>query len=332
MTYDDPEEPMLGELDEMREASLTSGLRADQALMVRNLALRALAPSTLLAYRNCWTIASAFHQHHGLATMPMDPGSVALFAAHCHHEGYAPPTIRRFLSVIRQAHKYAKQPDPTRDITVKMVMKGAQRDYDGAPCRKEAVLIEHLERIVAAARCDPNRRRGLRDAALLLFGWACALRSDEIENALIECIEIAGDSLNFRIPHSKTDQAGNGQDVTIHRTGSPLCAVTMLERWLRLLPSNAGPLFRKVSKDGRIGSRPLSDSTIRRIVKDRMAEIGSDLDVSGHSLRVGWATAAFEERVPDFEIMRHMRHEFIETSLGYNRSKRHPNLTRMVGL
>jgi integrase len=335
MTYIAPEDDVLKELaqlDQLREASLVRGLRPQDATMVRSLALRALAPSTLLAYRNCWDIASAFHERHGLATMPMAPDSVAFFVAHCHYEGYAPKTLRRFLSVIRQAHRYARQPDPTSDIAVRMVMKGAENDYDGASFQKEAVLVEHLEGMIACARQDRNPRRGLRDAAFLLFSWACALRMDDSQHARVEHVRIAGDVLTLWIPKSKTDQAGRGAEIFVHRTGTPLCAVTMLERWMRQLPSPSGPLFRKVSKDGRVGGGAASDSTMRRIVKDRAAEAGFSLDVSGHSLRIGWATAAFEAGVSDFEIMKHLRHACIETSVGYNRSRRRPNLTRMVGL
>ena len=64
-----------------------------------------------------------------------------------------------------------------------------------------------------------------------------------------------------------------------------------------------GPLFRPVSKAGKMLESRLSASAVAVIVKHRAAQIGLDpARYSGHSLRAGFATSAAAAGLPVWKI------------------------------
>ncbi len=95
------------------------------------------------------------------------------------------------------------------------------------------------------------------------------------------------DGLRITIRRSKTDPAGAGQEIAIPR-GTHLRPVETLQAWLAAAAISAGPVFRPVSKGGRVGPNPLGDDGFVRALKRRAAAAGLDAAAfSGHSLRGG---------------------------------------------
>jgi integrase len=72
---------------------------------------------------------------------------------------------------------------------------------------------------------------------------------------------------------------------------------------LRVSRINGGPVFRPVSRYGRIGRGALSDKAVALVVKERAEAAGLDpARYAGHSLRAGFATSAAAAGVPSWKI------------------------------
>jgi integrase len=95
--------------------------------------------------------------------------------------------------------------------------------------------------------------KGLRDRALLLFGFAGAFRRSELV-----ALDLEESELGFKVTirHSKTGQEGAGQTIAIVR-GSVACPVAALKAWLEAAAIATGPVFRSVKKTDRTASSVL---------------------------------------------------------------------------
>jgi integrase len=231
--------------------------------------------------------------------IPADPTTVARYLA-AHAESLTTATLSRRSVAIRRAHVLAGLPDPTKTELVRLTIRGVRRQH-GRPQRRVAPLrLEHLTDIVSRLG---YATRDLRDRALLLVGFAGAFRRSELTAVDCRWIERRERGIVIKLPRSKTDQEGRGRDVAIPRIGGPICPVAALDSWLATSGIANGPLFRPVSKAGRVLGNPLSASTVATVVKQRVAQIGLDpARYSGHSLRAGFATSAAAAGLPVWKI------------------------------
>ena len=102
--------------------------------------------------------------------------------------------------------------------------------------------------------------------------------------------------LRIRIKASKTDPFRKGCFVHLGRGSFPLCAVQSLLAYLTLRGDRPGPLF--LFQDGRPLSRSLLTAWLRRILSS--ANIQGHF--SSHSFRIGAATVAARNGIPDHQI------------------------------
>jgi hypothetical protein len=87
------------------------------------------------------------------------------------------------------------------------------------------------------------------------------------------------------IRKSKTDQERVGATIAIAR-GSAACPVNAVHHWIAASRIESGPIFRPVSKKGRVLNRRLSDRAVADLVKAYARRAGLKAgDFSAHSLR-----------------------------------------------
>ena len=199
-------------------------------------------------------------------------------------------TLAGRLVAIRRAHALRGLPDPTKSELARLTLRGVRRCH-GRPQQRVAPLkVEHLSAIVSALG---SSTRDIRDRALLLVGFAGAFRRSELSAVNCNRIERTEQGIVLTLPRSKTDQEGSGRSVAIPRVGGPICPAAALDAWLEASGIVDGPLFRPVSKAGKVLESRLSASAVAIIIKQRAAQIGLDPEhYSGHSLRAGFATSA----------------------------------------
>ncbi len=265
-----------------------------------------------------WTHYAAWCAAHGFVPVPAAPATVGAYLASL-AETHAPATVRRRLSAIGKMHRFNDLPwnSAHRDIAGPL---GGLRRVHGRPARKAAALtLAMLRQLVAT--CDGSNR-GRRDRALLLIGFAGALRRSELVTLRVEDVALAASGLRVRVRRGKTDAAGEGAEIGLPRgRHAETCPARALEAWQAVAKRKAGPLFRRVSTAGRIGDTALHPDAVRRILARRVGMAGLAVDgfgrLSAHALRVGFITEAYDKGVRDEDIMRHTRHRDLRTMRGY---------------
>jgi integrase len=106
--------------------------------------------------------------------------------------------------------------------------------------------------MVAKADAD---LKGLRDRALLLFGFAGAFRRSELVALNIADLEFCDGGLRVTIQKSKTDQEGLGATIAITR-GSTACPVDTVRAWIKAAAITVGrfsALLREPERSVRAG-------------------------------------------------------------------------------
>lgn len=298
------------------------GPAAEAALATaRAYAHKAAAPATLRAYKADWQHYAAWCAATGLVPVPAEPTTVGAYLAGLAGT-HAPATIRRRLSAIGKMHRFNDLPWNPAHRDIQGPLRGVLREH-GRPARKAAALtLDALRALVAT--CDPGPR-GRRDRALLLIGFAAALRRSELVALRVEDVTpAAGGGLRLRIRRAKTDAAGEGAEVGLPRGKHPeTCPARAFEDWQAVAKRRAGPLFRRVGAGGRIGEAALNPDAVRRILARRVVMAGLPVEgierLSAHALRVGFITEAYQRGVRDEDIMRHTRHRDLRTMRGYVR-------------
>jgi integrase len=209
-------------------------------------------------------------------------------------------TLARRLAGIRAAHVAKEFPDPTKGELIRLTFRGIRRRF-GQPQRRVAALsTDDLRAIISSLG---QSTKDIRDAAVLLIGFAGAFRRSELVAIDREDVQIDEICAAVILRRSKTDQTGRGRTVSIPRVRGHLCPIGALEEWLRVSGIGGGPLFRPVAKSGRATERRISAEAVARILKKRTRAIGCDPNrYSGHSLRAGFATEAARLGVPKWLI------------------------------
>ena len=122
----------------------------------------------------------------------------------------------------------------------------------------------------------------------------------------------ASRGLLVTIRASKTDQERAGAVVAVPyaRAGNDLCAVRTLRAYLEAAGIHRGPVFRRLRRGDTLTDQRLSDQSVALIVKRRARTAGVPAaELSGHSLRAGYATAAAAAGVEERKIANVTRHK-----------------------
>ena len=250
---------------------------------VRSYLAAALADNTLLAYRS--------DLKHFIAwggVIPAAPESVANYLA-----GYATilscATLSRRVVAIGRAHTAQGLLSPAHSELVTATLQGIRR-IRGRPPRQVAPLL--MNDVVQLVR-GLTGLRGLRDKALLLIGFAGALRRSELVSLDVDDVQFVAEGALIRLRRSKTDQEGRGRVIAIPCTGGRDCPPCALRAWLHATHIVSGALFRGVNQYGQLLQQRLSAQSVALVIKGRAAAAGLDAArYSGHSLRAGFATNA----------------------------------------
>ena len=272
--------------------------------------------ATRRAYRSDFSQFVAWCARVGAASAPALAGTVAAYLAELADSGLKTSTIDRRVAAIRYAHRLAGHASPTDDYSVKAVLRGIRRKIGVAKGGKSPATVAIVAKMV---RKLPDTLAGKRNRALILLGFAAALRRSELCALRVEDLERTPEGAFLRIARSKTDQEGAGALIPVPR-GGKLGALEALDSWLQAGSIVAGPLFRPISRHGAILAPALTGQSVALIVK--RAALAARLDpklFAGHSLRSGFVTSALEAGSDLFKIMDVTRHREVATLRVYDR-------------
>ena len=119
----------------------------------------------------------AWCHRHSVEPLPATVDTVAAYLAALASSGLKAFTITRRCAGIRYMHRMAGLEPPTSSEAIKAVLAGIRRSVGTAAMRKAPATAETIRAIIGEM---PTDLRGLRDRALLLLGFAGALRRSEL--------------------------------------------------------------------------------------------------------------------------------------------------------
>jgi integrase len=259
--------------------------------------------------------------------LPASPETVASYLAAS--DSLAASTLRRRLAAIADAHQAIGHLDPTKHPLVRKVFRGIRRVHGARADAATPFDIDMLARIIAAL---PNDLIAIRDRALLLVGFFCALRRSELVALAVEDLERRPDGWIITIQRSKTDPYGHGHRVTLPAFRGPLCPTAALNRWLAVAAIAEGPVFRTVGPDHHIAST-LHAPQVGVILRNRAKEAGLEIQrLSAHSLRSGFAVSATRAGIAAAQIQAVTRHRTLGGLAPYVRTAGPPSTAQLLGL
>lgn len=285
--------------------------------LAREFARRSKAENTLRGYRSDWRDFCRWCEAHTLCPLPADAETVAAYIAECAGR-LKVGSIQRRLNAISEAHKVMGVESPTHTATVQNTMKGIRRSLCTAPVQKAPALTADVRAMLSAA---DSGIIGLRDRAIVLLGFAGAFRRSELVGLDVADCAFNRDGLTVTLRRSKTDQGGQGRKVGIPYSSNPdTCPVRVVQAWLEHSGITGGPLFRSITRHGRLRARRLSGIDVARIVKKLAARAGLDAaKYAGHSLRSGHATSAAINGASERSIMAQTGHRSVQMVRRYIR-------------
>lgn len=220
--------------------------------------------------------------------------------------GYAPATINQHLAALRRVLEESWN----LGLMSTDDWQRASRIKDDTGSRQPAGRNIHPDEIaamLAACAADTNRPLGIRDAALITFLEASGVRRAEAAAALIENYDARDRFVKI------TGKGDKERAVPVHKD-----AVPHIERWLALLGSRQGPMFRPVTKGGRIGAHAVSPMAIAWVVSQRRKEAGL-APLSTHDFRRTFIGNATDAGVDVVRVAKVVGHADVRTTMKYDR-------------
>jgi len=298
----------------------------------RDYATASRSTATWRAYRHDWQRFVIWCESVNQSPLPASATTICAFLATEADAGLAAATLGRRLAAIRVVHEGNQQTSNHDAPAVREVMRGIRNRQKDRPSPKKAPLIDS-DLALLVDTLDTTTLAGARDRALLLVGFAAALRRSELVGIDVEHLAFRPEGLTLTIPFSKTDQAGVGVEIAVPAIPlSRYCPVVALKAWLAESGLIEGAVFRRLRRGPCVGQDRLSSSTIAKLIKQCALDAGHK-NVSmfaGHSLRRGFITTAARNRADVFAIAAQSRHRSLDTVREYvdaeTRFDDHPGL------
>lgn len=293
---------------------------------------KALPENTRRSYASDWKDFRTWCARRSRTALPASPETVALYLT-ARSKTRKVSTLSRRLTVIGKVHRAWGKESPITDARVRRVWRGILHEKGEAPERKAPTLTADIRKMVATLDDD---LADVRDRALLLLGFAGAMRRSELVALNFGDLQLTDDGFVVRVRRSKTDQTGKGRKIGIpYGEHGATCPVRAVLAWLERSGIDRGALFRKVNRHGQLEGTRLSDRSVAEVVKRTCKAAGlKPSKFSGHSLRAGLATSAAIAGVEERAIQEQTGHRSLKVLRTYIRegSLFRNNAAKKVGL
>ena len=246
-----------------------------------------------------------------LSAYPTTENTLMLFVAYLHGEALSPSTVKCYLAGIRHDQIRAGFGNPriAQMPQLEYVLKGVKRLAKAGSRKRLPItppILEELRRIWGKQVNDADMKMLWAASCLCFFGF---LRSGEVVTPTVNTYdpevhlcygEVWIDShtnpkvLQLRIKASKTDPFRQGVILYIGCTGSDLCPVMAVVRYMMVRGTKPGPFF--IRRDGRYLTRDYFVTEVRTA----LAAAGlTAQNYAGHSFCIRAATTAAQQGLQD---------------------------------
>lgn len=241
-----------------------------------------------------------------ITKIPVDVRTIVTYVCFLFQKGYAHATILTHLSAIAYAHKIRGFCDPTTAFIVKKLTQGAARLRPSADLRAP-ITKEILHKLVLSTShtttCVYHKRLF---SAMYLLAFHAFLRIGEIATVqknysnVIKYQHVCVTSQNLTITFYKfKHHQGPPIYISISAQKSLFCPVWAIQNYIAIRGRLPGPLFILP------GGISVSKSFFQENLQLSLAWAGlKNNNIKGHSFRIGAASTAAMQGVPDDEIQR----------------------------
>lgn len=279
----------------------SAGLASFEALLLeREKYYRALlSPISQRGYKYDWRVWVRWCEARGITPFPTTAENVSLYVVDLLAGDRKTATVARLVAGIK--HRHRSQSQSVEWDRVDQLLRGARRMRQEGLDESAPLLIEDLRQI-SIALGKTNAPRDIRNRAILVAGFASALRASSLVALQFGDVEMEKRGAVLHVRREKANQEGKERLIGLPLGKHPeTCPVACLQAWMKWRGSFPGPLFTHCRGSGAInhGLRP---EQLCEIVQAALRRIGrNSLGYGSHSLRAGLVSAAAER---DVEILR----------------------------
>lgn len=154
-----------------------------------------------------------------------------------------------------------------------------------------------------------------RDRAILLFGFATALRRCNLAGLDLADVSFEPRGMLVTVRHEKNDRVGQPRTLAVP-SGNALQAV---KQWLKVRGTAPGPLFTGVH-GGKLTMRRLHPQRIAQVVQEAAHKAGlNGRDYGAHSMRAGFCTEGLARGIGEIRVAAQTGHRCLESLRRYYR-------------
>ena len=229
--------------------------------------------------------------------------------------------IRFYFWVKDETHGFSGQ-------NVKACLMNIKRMKQLKQKQAKAFSLSYFKKVLDGLQED--NLRNIRDRALLLVGFAAAMRRSELLALKKDDVILQDLNLLLNISTSKTNQYGKQEYKALFSAENQCyCPVKAVNDLLRVIPKDHLFLFSRINRNGKLASASLSARGLDYIITKLLGE-----EYSSHSMRVSFVTIAKKNGCLDSEIMQQTNHKNANMILRYTQihDKTEHNAARKLGL
>jgi integrase len=191
-------------------------------------------------------------------------------------------TVTRWLASLSALHRIANATDPTRDEDV----RAARRSITRGRSATEQKAPLHWADVKNALSTMSDELRDLRAKAFLAVAYLTLARRAELTALRVQDVSFGAEG-----DGTVTLKTKGGEHKERYLAPE---AREALERWLTQANITEGPIFRRLERGGRVGSRAITSAEVARTFKRIATLVGLDpgrpiARISAHSTRIGAA-------------------------------------------
>jgi integrase len=256
------------------------------------------ARHTVTGYGYDWQRFERWCVTVGLTALPADTETLEIYVTARLRDGRKANTVRRDVSAIASKHVGAGLPSPATTEVWELI-DSARRQRGERLRQMQPLCVDDL-RAMANAFLARGDKRSTRNRALLLLGFASALRGQTLVDLRMDDLEFVPRGVVISIRREKQDQAAKGREIGIpFGKNTTTCPVNALRDWLCVRGDGPGLVFGLTTYEA-----------VRLIVKAAVRGIGLDpVRYGSHSLRAGFVTASGEAGAGELVIAAHTGHK-----------------------
>ena len=262
-----------------------------------------VAASTARAYSSHQRRFIEFCQRFQCSPLPASEVTLLRFISESAARGLGSSSISANLAAVRHLHVISGLVSPLDGALRVTLATRALKRSSGAPRKRSPITFQLLERMgTLVNKREFDDLRFWAAATTAFFGF---LRVSEftVEGQFNPSIDLSLDDLTFsdgaahiRLKTSKTDQLRVGVTIHVGATGGAVCPVSALREFVFARGPAPGPLFTDE------WGLPPTRAWLTSRLDDVMSRLGIEGDFTSHSFRIGAATTAAANGIPDHLI------------------------------